>query len=162
MKKKLPSLEDFIIKRDYTGARTFLEFTHDCEEEEQVIALDQWIAFCYFHLGDYHNALHILKHISNIEPATQDVNLNLAVCMFYLGMYEDAKKLVEQIPNTPLKLRLMFHLAHKFNNEDQVIQLHDSMQDNVHDQLSIASLHYLRGHYQEAIDIYKRVLLDNR
>ena len=25
-----------------------------------------------------------------------------------------------------------------------------------------ASIHYLRSHYQEAIDIYKRILLDNR
>ena len=30
------------------------------------------------------------------------------------------------------------------------------------DQLSLASIHYLRSHYQEAIDIYKRILLDNR
>ena len=29
-------------------------------------------------------------------------------------------------------------------------------------QLSLASIHYLRSHYQEAIDIYKRILLDNR
>ena len=29
-------------------------------------------------------------------------------------------------------------------------------------QLSLAAMHYLRTHYQEAIDIYKRVLLDNR
>lgn len=29
-------------------------------------------------------------------------------------------------------------------------------------QLSLAAIHYLRTHYQEAIDIYKKVLLDNR
>lgn len=161
-KKKVPSLEDFIIKRDYTGARAFLEFSHDFEEEDNIIAIDQWNAFCYFHLGDYQKALELYRHIFNIEPATEDVNLNMAVCMFYLGMYDDAQKLVEQIPNTSLKLRLMFHLAHKFNNEDQVMQLHDSLQDIVQDQLSVASLHYLRAHYQEAIDIYKRLLLDNK
>ncbi|KAI8121748.1 intraflagellar transport protein 56 [Lucilia cuprina] len=162
-KKKSPSLEDFIIKRDYTGARTFLEFSHDPEEEEDKdISIDQWIAFCYFHLGDYQKSLDMYKHIFHIEPATEDINLNMAVCMFYLGMYDDAQKLVEQIPNTSLKLRLMFHLAHKFSNEDQVMQLHDSLQDNVQDQLSVASLHYLRAHYQEAIDIYKRLLLDNK
>ena len=32
----------------------------------------------------------------------------------------------------------------------------------IEDQLSLASIHYLRSHYQEAIDIYKRILLDNR
>ncbi len=30
------------------------------------------------------------------------------------------------------------------------------------DQLSLAAIHYLRTHYQEAIDIYKKILLDNR
>ena len=36
------------------------------------------------------------------------------------------------------------------------------LEDIVEDQLSLASIHYLRSHYQEAIDIYKRILLDNR
>lgn len=70
--------------------------------------------------------------------------------------------MMEHIPNTQLKVRLLFHLAHKFNNEDQLMALHESLQDVVEDQLSLASLHYLRAHYQEAIDIYKRILLDNK
>lgn len=82
--------------------------------------------------------------------------------MFYLGMYEEAHRLMEQTPNTPLKLRLLFHLAHKFGNDAQVTQLQDSLQEDVEDQLSLASMHYLRAHYQDAIDIYKRLLLDNK
>jgi len=39
---------------------------------------------------------------------------------------------------------------------------HQNLQDVLEDQLSLASIHYLRSHYQEAIDIYKKVLLDNR
>ena len=39
---------------------------------------------------------------------------------------------------------------------------HQELEDIVEDQLSLASIHYLRSHYQEAIDIYKRILLDNR
>jgi intraflagellar transport protein 56 len=34
--------------------------------------------------------------------------------------------------------------------------------DPQQDQLSLAAIHYLRSHYQEAIDIYKRILLDHR
>lgn len=139
-----------------------MEFFHDAEEDERQLIINQWIAFCYFHLGDYQKSLEIYRNIYKIEPATDDINLNMAVCMFYLGMYDEAQKLVEQVPNTSLKLRLMFHLAHKFNNEEQVMQLHDSLQDVVQDQLSVASLHYLRAHYQDAIDIYKRLLLDNK
>ena len=45
-----------------------------------------------------------------------------------------------------------------FNNH----KLSSQLEDIVEDQLSLASIHYLRSHYQEAIDIYKRILLDNR
>lgn len=42
------------------------------------------------------------------------------------------------------------------------MELHGSLRDVIEDQLSLAGLHYLRGQYQEAIDIYKRILLDNK
>ena len=42
------------------------------------------------------------------------------------------------------------------------MNFHQNLQDIKEDQLSLASIHYLRSHYQEAIDIYKRILLDNR
>lgn len=42
------------------------------------------------------------------------------------------------------------------------MELHGSLRDVIEDQLSLAGMHYLRAHYQEAIDIYKRVLLDNK
>jgi intraflagellar transport protein 56 len=61
-----------------------------------------------------------------------------------------------------LKTRLQFHLAHKLGDEKKVMEYHQELEDVVEDQLSLASIHYLRSHYQEAIDIYKRILLDNR
>lgn len=39
---------------------------------------------------------------------------------------------------------------------------HQCLKDVLEDQLTLASIHYLRNHYQEAIDIYKQILLDNR
>lgn len=42
------------------------------------------------------------------------------------------------------------------------MQLHQQLKDVLEDQLSLASMHYMRNHYQEAIDIYKRYLLENR
>lgn len=39
---------------------------------------------------------------------------------------------------------------------------HQQLEDVIADQLSLAAIHYLRSHYQEAIDIYKKILLDNR
>lgn len=138
------------------------KFSGDDDDEEHQLAKEQWTAFCSFHLGDYQKALQEYKSIRDAEPATEDITLNIAVCMFYLGMYEEAHRLMEQTPNTSQKLRLLFHLAHKFGNEAQVTQLQDSLQEDVEDQLSLASMHYLRAHYQDAIDIYKRLLLDNK
>lgn len=77
-------------------------------------------------------------------------------------MYPEAQAIIETLPNSPLKVRLLFHLAHKLNDEDRLLELHGSLRDVTEDQLSLASMHYFRGHYQDAIDIYKRVLLDKK
>jgi intraflagellar transport protein 56 len=39
---------------------------------------------------------------------------------------------------------------------------HRHLKDVVEDQMTLASIHYLRSHYQEAIDIYKALLAKNR
>lgn len=77
-------------------------------------------------------------------------------------MYTEAQAIIETIPNSTLKVRLLFHLAHKLNDEDRLLELHGSLRDVNEDQLSLASMHYLRAHYQDAIDIYKRLLLDKK
>lgn len=77
-------------------------------------------------------------------------------------MYTEAQAIIETIPNSPLKVRLLFHLAHKLNDEERLLELHGSLRDVNEDQLSLASMHYLRAHYQDAIDIYKRLLLDRK
>lgn len=71
---------------------------------------------------------------------------------------------MEGTANTPLKQRLLFHLAHKLGDDQQWAELLDVLLStpNVEQQLSLASMHYMRAHYQEAIDVYKRVLVDNK
>lgn len=79
------------------------------------------------------------------------------------------------VAGAPSKLqnRLLFHLAHKLNDEKRLMGYHQNLQDVIEDQvftfyflmsskLSLASIHYLRNHYQEAIDVYKRLLAGNR
>lgn len=77
-------------------------------------------------------------------------------------MYEEAQAVIENLFETPLKVRLLFHLAHKLNNEERLMELYGSLRDIIQDQLCLAGMHYLTSHYQEAIDIYKRVLMDNK
>eukprot|EP00617_Octactis_speculum_P018662 CAMPEP_0185750798 /NCGR_PEP_ID=MMETSP1174-20130828/9557_1 /TAXON_ID=35687 /ORGANISM="Dictyocha speculum, Strain CCMP1381" /LENGTH=617 /DNA_ID=CAMNT_0028427469 /DNA_START=265 /DNA_END=2118 /DNA_ORIENTATION=- len=65
-------------------------------------------------------------------------------------------------PEQALKNRLLFHLAHKNDDQDKLMLRHQELTDCQEDQLSLAAIHYLRSHFQEATDIYKRLLLENR
>lgn len=78
-----------------------------------------------------------------------------------LGMIVPLQTLQKAVKSR-LKTRLQFHLAHKLGDEKKLMEYHQELEDVIEDQLSLASIHYLRSHYQEAIDIYKRILLDNR
>lgn len=81
---------------------------------------------------------------------------------FFVGMYNESKEALKTVPTSSLKNRLNFHLSHKLSDETSLMDHHEQLQDVLEDQLSLAAIHYLRAHYQEAIDIYKRILLQNR
>ncbi|XP_049869070.1 intraflagellar transport protein 56 [Pectinophora gossypiella] len=163
-KKHFPELEDFVLKRDYVGALTMLEFLK--HEGNKDVWVDVWTAWCWFHLGEYAQALEAYQRVKMRdgldERVTDSLDIDIAVCYFYLGMYEEAKKSAETAPKCALKTRLQFHLAHKLNEEESLMRSHAALRDVPEDQLSLASVHYLRAHYQEAIDVYKKLLLDRR
>eukprot|EP00730_Choanoeca_flexa_P001613 TRINITY_DN10709_c0_g1_i4.p1 TRINITY_DN10709_c0_g1~~TRINITY_DN10709_c0_g1_i4.p1 ORF type:complete len:583 (+),score=112.27 TRINITY_DN10709_c0_g1_i4:56-1804(+) len=157
-KKSLPDLEDFLAKRDYTGAITLLEF---CEGAKKPLEKSQeWIAYCCFHLGKYARAMKIFEELIKKPECDPMVWTHLGCCYFYLGMYEKADDAAMKSPQNPLQNRLQFHVSHKFGDEKRLMSFHKHLKDVIEDQLSLASIHYLRSHYQEAIDIYKRLQLD--
>ncbi|CAG5118132.1 unnamed protein product, partial [Candidula unifasciata] len=158
--KKLPTVEEFLEMRDYTGAITLLEFSRNSGKGNG--ETDMWIAYCAFHLGDYKRALEEYERLSKREGVSPDIWLYIACCQFFLGMYPEADENCSKCSKSRLQNRLQFHLSHKFGDERRLMSFHQSLQDIIEDQLSLASIHYLRSHYQEAIDIYKRILLDNR
>ncbi|XP_072348145.1 intraflagellar transport protein 56 isoform X2 [Scyliorhinus torazame] len=158
--KKIPKLEEYLTSRDYSGALTLLEFKRhvgECEED-----IDLWMGYCAFHLGDYRRAMEEYEALTKNEDCHPDVWVDLACTFFFLGMYKEAEEAAMKAPKSRLQNRLLFHLAHKFSDEKRLMNYHQNLQDITEDQLSLASIHYMRSHYQEAIDIYKRILLDNR
>uniref|UniRef100_T1J9I7 Intraflagellar transport protein 56 n=1 Tax=Strigamia maritima TaxID=126957 RepID=T1J9I7_STRMM len=159
-RRQLPKLDDFLSQRDFTGAMTLLEFQR--QSGKPVDDNDVWIAYCAFHLGEYKQAMEEYEKITKKKGFNPETWSNLACCYFYLGLYKEADEAVAKGPKGQLKNRLSFHLSHKFNDEKRLMVHHQQLQDIIQDQLSLASIHYLRSHYQEAIDIYKRILLDNR
>lgn len=157
--KQLPTLGEYIDKRDYTGALTLLEFEQSVGKGNELT--DRWMGFCTFHLGDYKRALAVYESIQNSDFVPDDNAVNLACCYFFLGMYSHVDKILEKAPHSGLKIRLQFHLSHKLGDENRLMEYHKQLADVIEDQLSLASIHYLRAHYQDAVDIYKRILLDN-
>ncbi|XP_011866929.1 PREDICTED: intraflagellar transport protein 56 [Vollenhovia emeryi] len=160
-RKEIPKLEEFLEKRDYTGALTLLEFNSSTGGS---LETDLWMGYCAFHLGDYRRAATIYENLRKKDYVPPDVPTNLACCYFYLGMNPEAQRVLEDAAaeGGKLRTRLLFHLSHKMGNESKLMEYHQMLQDVIEDQLSLASIHYLQAHYQEAIDVYKRILLDNR
>ncbi|XP_054242632.1 intraflagellar transport protein 56 isoform X1 [Indicator indicator] len=158
--KKVPQLEELLALRDFTGAITLLEFKRQVGEQEE--DADLWIAYSAFHLGDYKRALKEYEALTKNPACSPDVWVNLACTYFFLGMYTQAEQAALKAPKSQLQNRVLFHLAHKFRDEKKLMSFHQNLQDITEDQLSLASIHYMRSHYQEAIDIYRRILLDNR
>ncbi|CAH8440964.1 unnamed protein product [Heterobilharzia americana] len=158
--KKIPTLQEFIERRDYTGALTLLEFERCCGKS--TTETDLWIAYSAFHLGDYKKASEEYKKLIGKPNTPPEVHTYLACCYFFLGMYQEALKAAKDGPVCRLQIRLLFHIAHKFNDERALLSHHNSLDNSIEDQLSLASVHSLKNHHQEAIDIYKRILLDNR
>ncbi|CAG0905194.1 unnamed protein product, partial [Darwinula stevensoni] len=160
-KKQMPKLEKFLEERDYNGAITLLEF--DRSSGKGTNETDEWLGYCAFHLGDHKLALLEYDAITKkMKKPPEHIWLHLACCYFFLGMYQESDQAAKKAGKSQLKTRLLFHLSHKFNDEQRLMEYHKQLEDIIPDQLSLASIHYLRSHFQEAIDIYKRILLENR
>ncbi|KAM7538629.1 hypothetical protein Aperf_G00000050619 [Anoplocephala perfoliata] len=159
-RKELPKLEEFLSSRDFVGAITLLEFERHTDKPKKDINL--WIAYCYFHLGDYKRAADEYRKLLSDAKLAPTIRIYLACCYFFLGMYKEAQEQASQAQQCRLQNRLLFHIAHKMSNERDLLTHHNRLCETIEDQLSLASIHCLRNHHQEAIDIYKRIMLENR
>jgi len=160
---KIPEFETCIQKRDYVGAITLLEFKRQSAPKDKTNL--EWLAYCYFHYGEHRKALDIYKDLvksTEAEGPDPIYYTYMAACLFYLGEYKEAEEAALKGPSTKLQTRILFHVAHKFNDESKLMMYHQQLTDSTEDQLSLAAIHYLRSHFQEATDIYKRLLLENR
>lgn len=92
----------------------------------------------------------------------KDYHIYKACCYYALCLYDDARREALKGAETPLQTRLLFHLAHKKNDEKNLMHYHQKLDESAEDQLTLAAIHYLRGHYEEATEIYKKLLLESR
>lgn len=158
-KKEILKLEEFIEKRDYTGALALLEFERNCEKS--INDTDLWIGYSAFHLGDFNKALEEYNKLSENCSINSEVLLYVACCYYFLGKKENALKLVNNCSPCPLQKRLFFYLTNLFNHEKRIINL-NMLDDSAEDQLCLASLHFLRNNYKHAKEIYQKIMSTNR
>ena len=96
------------------------------------------------------------------EDADPAYHTYASACHYFLGNYDDAENEALLGPASRLQGRILFHLAHKSGDEGKLMQYHQRLTECTEDQLSLAAMHFLRTHYQEATDVYKRLLLEDR
>jgi len=156
----LPGLDDFITTRDFMGAVTLLEFQRSLRKEDALTL--PWLGYAYFHLHRFEKSLQVYEDLlAGSDPDTM-YYLYAAVNLFYLGRYEKAKERAMRGPPTRLRNRLLFHISHRKGDETELIKFHSKLSETIEDKLSLATVHYLRGHYQDATDIYKQLLIQDR
>lgn len=146
--KGQPSLEEFIVNRDYTGALALLEFRLKCQDGDTKDLL-LWIGYCSFHVGNYKRAEEAYKELLDAHDVSNAIHLYIACCYFFQQMYEEAEREAERGPDNTLKIRLLFNIAHRTGDETKLMAYHQNLKDNREDQLSLAAVHFLRSHHQE-------------
>lgn len=154
-----PELQDFLKNCDYVGAITLLEFERKAKEERPQLLM--WLAYTYFHNGDYRKAIDAYDETMKKEN-NPDIHLYKACCLYALTQYSEAEEEAKKAPDCGLKTRILFHTAHKRNDESAMMAQHQALTDSKEDQLCLAAIQYLRSHFQEATDIYKRLLVEDR
>jgi intraflagellar transport protein 56 len=93
----------------------------------------------------------------------RNVHAYKACCLYALCDYKDAKEEALKAEDSPLRNRLLFHLVEKTGGDDnEIMQYHSSLVAGVQDQLCLAALHFLRSHFEEATEIYKKLLIENK
>jgi len=154
-----PDLHEFFKNCDYIGAITLLEFEKKAKDERKDLLM--WLAYAYFHNGDYKKAYDSYEEAMK-KAQDENIHAYMACCLYALCQYNEAEEEAKKAPDSPLKVRVLFHTAHKRNDESAMMAQHQKLTDSKEDQLCLAAIQYLRSHFQEATDIYKRLLVEDR
>ncbi|CAJ0585457.1 unnamed protein product, partial [Mesorhabditis spiculigera] len=126
--------------------------------KKKIPELDEFLA-----TRDYQGAIALLEFrvyewMLSQENCPREVHVYIGCCLFFMGLYAEARDAAEKAEKSELQNRLLFYVAHKLMDERRLLQHHSQLKDSIEDQLCLASLHFLRTHYQQAADIYKKLL----
>ena len=154
-------IQSCVESRDYTGAVTYIEFVRDELNQPYTREMALWHGYCLFHSGQYSDAIDLYEKLLKEEPTDTVLYLYISSCQFYIQEYEDARASALKGPECDFRTRLIFHIAHQMNDEQELFHAHSQLVGTLENQLSLAAIHYMRCHYQDAIEIYQRLLLQH-
>lgn len=157
-KAKLPEFSEFLQKADWVGALAVLDLQKSNGRPETTL----WIAYCNFHHGEYRKAMNIYDELLRKPKADKALHLYKALCLYGLCHYEEAQKEALKAPESSLQTRLLYLLAQRLGDDTALMALHHKLGDDMPSQLCKAAVHYFLGHYDDCIDIYKKLLLENK
>lgn len=158
---KVPEAAAFMKKRDWLAALTLLECDRKYSHRNDLKTY-LGIAYCAFHNGDYKKAMDIYDELMKRNDYDRNIHSFKACCMYALCNYKEAKVEAQKAEDSELKNRLLFQLAQKCGDENEIMSYHGALSNEIEDQLCMAALHYLRSHFEEATEIYKKLLIENK
>lgn len=102
------------------------------------------------------NVLYLRIEIRHVRTAQESRTASIGVCCVLWLIDLRPPGFSQVLPcfspsllcRCPLQLRVLFHCAHKTNDEAKLMQYHQSLSTATEDQLSLASIHFQRSHYQ--------------
>ena len=156
--------KDYIEKQDYVGALAILEFGQG-ENLSQVDRL-LWFGYCAFRLDDFKRSEEVYLELLSEEhkDTPQETGLYLACVYYAMHLYAKAEETALAVTGElELKNRILLHIARKNDDESQVAKYRQLLHDSKEDKLSAATIEFsFRHRFQEAADVYKRILVDDR
>lgn len=170
-------LDTYLDRRDFLGALTLLRALRRQDDEWKQVSNGSdlhsgrvntwWAAYCHFHSGDFGEALALFEQLIEAGDATatdlKSWRLSRACCLFYLQNWEDAEHAAMSSSRSALCNRLLFLLAHRRQHGEQVLldRYQQLSRDSVKDQLALAATSFNQKNFQEAAEIYKRLLSES-
>lgn len=155
-------LEEALQSRDFSKATTILDFFKASGQSIGDLQINPWLAYSAFHMNDIGKAIDVYKELLVQQDCDPIYHVYLGCCYFVNGAFEEAEEAANRGPDCPLKTRLLFHVAQKQFDEQKVMQYHEKLMSSVEDNLTLAAAQYSRNHFQEAVDVYKKVLAQTK
>ena len=166
-KQKHNSMNDvtfdaYLDKRDYKGSLTMLEYIEEITPMDKLL----WEAYIRYQLGEYSKAQEIYLDLlsgSKGKPPSE-CSLFLASVYLKMQMLKEAEEMALDGPEgNPLRNRLLYHISHHRSNKGKVNAIQSKLDDDdADDCISIASMEYENGNFQEAIDRLKNLSTEHK